>query len=382
MGRATRGCGCAVAVLAIVIGAASYVGYYKIYPLWKTRLPPPSGGELQIHVLDVGPIEGDAILIVSPAGKTVLIDAGDTGKGKVVLDALKRYNVRQIDYFIATHPHSDHLGGADEVIKAIKVLAVIDNGLGPAVPPDLVPQKSADGSSSLKKAIKKPGLSASITKFYEQYKAAVDQSGAHYEKAEPGRKYDLGDGARLTILGPTQPLFTKEQMKSGGNEPNANSVVVRLDYGDFSILLPGDAEEQTEHRLLTKDLNLTARILKVAHHGSKYATSEDFIKRVKPEVAIISCGDWNRYGHPSQVVLDRLRALGAKVYRTDLQGEITITTTGRVKGDKLYGIKAAREAKTDIWVGRIAQKDDSTRAGFIAYGDFGPPPKQNVNRKP
>ena len=377
MGRATRGCGCAVAVLAIVIGAASYVGYKYVYPWWQTKPPPPSGGELQIHVLDVGPVEGDAILIVSPAGKAVLIDAGDTGKGKVVLDALKRYNVRQIDYFIATHPHSDHLGGADEVIKAIKVLAVIDNGLRPAVPPDLVPQtKSPDGSPGLKKAaIKKPGLSASITKFYEEYKAAVDQSGAHYEKAEPGQKYDLGDGARLTILGPTQPLFTKEQMKSGGNEPNANSVVVRLDYGDFSILLPGDAEEQTEHRLLTKDLNLTARILKVAHHGSKYATSEDFIKRVKPEVAIISCGDWNRYGHPSQVVLDRLRALGAKVYRTDLQGEITITTTGRVKGDKLYGIKAAREAKTDIWVGRIAQKDDSTRAGFIAYGDFGPPPK-------
>jgi competence protein ComEC len=383
MGRATRGCGCAVAVLAVVIGAA-IVAWWKIgLPQWRLKPQPPSGGELQIHVLDVGPIEGDAILIVSPAGKVVLIDAGDTGKGKVVLDALKRYNVRQIDYFIATHPHPDHLGGADEVIKAIKVLAVIDNGLGPAVPPDLVPpNKSADGSPSLKKgAIKKPGLSASITKFYEEYRAAVEQSGAHYEKAEPGQKYDLGDGARLTILGPTLPFFTKEQMKSGGNEANANSVVLRLDYGDFSILLPGDAEEQTEHRLLTKDLNLTATILKVAHHGSKYATSEDFIKRVKPEVAIISCGDWNRYGHPSQVVLDRLRALGAKVYRTDLQGEITITTTGRVKGDKLYGIKASREAKTDIWIGRIAQKDDSTRAGFIAYGDFGPPPK-NVNRKP
>ena len=383
MGRATRGCGCAVAVLAVVIGAA-IVAWLKIgLPQWRLKPQPPSGGELQIHVLDVGPIEGDAILIISPAGKAVLIDAGDAGKGKVVLDALKRYSVRQIDYFIATHPHPDHLGGADEVIKAIKVLAVIDNGLGPAVPPDLVPQnKSADGSSSLKKAaIKKPGLSVSVTKFYEEYKAAVEQSGARYEKAEPGQKYDLGDGVRLTILGPTQPFFTKEQLKSGGNEPNANSVVLRLDYGDFSIMLPGDAEEQTEHRLLTKDLNLTATILKVAHHGSKYATSEDFIKRVKPEVAIISCGDWNRYGHPSQVVLDRLRALGAKVYRTDLQGEITITTTGRVKGDKLYGIKASREAKTDIWIGRIAQKDDSTRAGFIAYGDFGPPPK-NVNRKP
>ena len=113
-------------------------------------------------------------------------------------------------------------------------------------------------------------------------------SGAHYETAEAGKKYDLGGGARLTILGPSQPYFTKEQMKTGGNEPNANSIVVRLDYGDFSMLLPGDAEEQTEQRMLSKDLELQAKILKVAHHGSKYATSDDFLKRVQPEAAIIS----------------------------------------------------------------------------------------------
>ena len=131
MGRATRGCGCAVAVLAVVIGMAAIAWLKFGLPWWRMKPPPPSGGELQIHVLDVGPIEGDAILIISPAGKAVLIDAGDTGKGKVVLDALRRYSVKQIDYFIATHPHPDHLGGAAEVIKAIKVLAVIDNGLGP-----------------------------------------------------------------------------------------------------------------------------------------------------------------------------------------------------------------------------------------------------------
>ncbi len=94
----------------------------------RLKPPPASGGELQVHVLDVGPVEGDSILIISPGGKTVLIDAGDTGKGKVVLEALKRYNVQQLDYFIATHPHPDHIGGADEVIKATKVLNVIDNG--------------------------------------------------------------------------------------------------------------------------------------------------------------------------------------------------------------------------------------------------------------
>ena len=166
-------------------------------------------------------------------------------------------------------------------------------------------------------------------------------------------------------------------MKTGGNEPNANSIVLRLDYGDFSMLLMGDAEEQTESRLLSRDADLTAKLIKIAHHGSRYASSEDFLKRVKPETAIISTGAWNRYSHPAQSVLDRLKGLNAKVYRSDLQGEITITTRGK---EKDYVIKTAKEGAVDVWAGRAGQKDDSTRSGFIAYGDFGPPPKA-VNRK-
>ena len=163
-------------------------------------------------------------------------------------------------------------------------------------------------------------------------------------------------------------------MTTGGNEANANSIVARLDYGSFSMLLAGDAEEQTEHRMLTKDLDLQTRVLKVPHHGSKYASSKDFLERVKPEVAIVSCGAWNRYGHPAQAVLDRLKAANpnVKLYRTDLQGEITITTRGK---DTDMTIKPAKETTEDMWAGRTAQKDDSSRSGFIAYGDFGPPPK-------
>lgn len=381
MARGIKGCGCAVAVLVVLLCAAGYVGWKYVYPWWKTKPPPASGGELQVHVLDVGPVNGDSILIISPTGKTVLIDAGDTGKGKVVLDALKRYNVSQLDYFIGTHPHPDHLGGADEVLKAIKVLNVIDNGLPPDVPESLAapnkvgkPAIASSGKKpvSNKPASKKLDKAGIITRFYDEYKEAITQTGAHYEKAQPGTKYDLGGGARLTILGPSEPLFTRDQMKTGGNLPNANSVFARLDYGDFSMLLPGDAEEQTEHRMLTKDLNLKTTILKVAHHGSKYATSQDLLDRVKPEVAIVSCGEWNRYGHPSQVVLDRLKSMNTKIYRTDLQGEITITTRGK---ENDYVIKTAKETKTDLWVGRLAQKDDASRSGFIAYGDFGPPPK-------
>lgn len=382
MSRATKGCGCAGAILILLLIPAVYVGWKYVVPWWKAKPPAASGGELQIHVLDVGPVDGDSILIISPTGKTVLVDAGDTGKGKGILDALKRYNVQQLDYFIGTHPHPDHLGGADEVMSATKVLNVIDNGAEPTIPESLAAKNTNQPVARKNSAKPAAAKTSPVTKFFDDYKEAITQSGAHYEKAQAGAKYDLGGGARLTVLGPTEPFFTADQMKTGGNLPNANSIVLRLDYGDFSMLLTGDAEEQTEHRMLTKDLNLKAKILKVSHHGSKYATTQDFVGRVKPEVAIISCGEWNRYGHPAQPVLDRLRAANAKMFRTDLQGEITITTRGK---ENDYVIKTAKEATSDVWTGRAGQKDDATRSGFIAYGDFGPPPKavsrQTANRK-
>ena len=358
-------------MLLVLAGAAAFVGWRYVLPWWKRQPPPASGGELTIRILDVGPINGDSILISSPSGKTVLVDAGDTTKGKIVVEALKRYNIQQLDYFIATHPHPDHIGGAAEVFKAVKVLNVIDNGQPPAVPPALAatPKQTA----AKKQAVNtKAAKTASLTKFYDDYKAAVNSSGARYEKAQPGTKYDLGGGALLAILAPSEPMFTKDKMNTGGNDVNANSIVARLDYGSFSMLLAGDAESQTEQRLLTKDLDLPARVLKVGHHGSKYASSADFLNRVKPEVAIVSCGAWNRYGHPAQAVLDRLRAGNVKLYRTDLQGEITITTRGK---NNEMTVKTAKETTEDLWAGRVAQKDDSSRSGFIAYGDFGPPPR-------
>jgi competence protein ComEC len=378
MKRSTRGCGCALAVLLLFLGAGAFGVWKYGLPWWRSRAPKPSG-ELQVHVLDVGPVEGDSILIISPTGKSVLIDAGDAGKGKVVLDALKRYKVNRLDYFIATHPHPDHLGGADEVLKGIKVANMIDNGVDLSTPEPAAPTtKRGKAAASTPPPAKKR---KTINGFFDEYESALKSSGAQYEKAQPEKKYDLGGGAFLTVLGPSEPFFTKEQMKAGGNDTNANSIVLRLDYGDFSMLFMGDAEAQTEERMLgKKDLDLAAKVIKVAHHGSKYATSENFIKRVQPEAAIISDGSWNRYGHPSQAVIDRLKAAHAKLYRTDLQGEVTITTKGKGDSGKLYEIKTAKETKEDIWAGREGQKDDASRSGFIAYGDFGPPPKAKTQK--
>jgi competence protein ComEC len=381
--RSTRGCGCVIAVLAIFLAAAGGAFYKWGLPYLRTRPPKPTG-ELQVHVLDVGPIEGDSILIVSPGGKSVLIDAGDAGKGKVILEALKRYKIEKLDYFIATHPHPDHIGGADEVMNGIKVATVIDNGVDLSTPPPPAAPVKGKGSKARPAPTPTPSKKSktkSVNSFFDEYKEAIAKVGAQYEKAEPGKKYDLGGGAILSVLAPSEPYFTKDQMKGGGNDTNANSIVLRLDYGDFSMLFMGDAEEQTEARLVSKDLDLKARIIKIAHHGSKYATSEGFLKRVQPEAAIISDGAWNRYGHPAQSVLDRLKAANVKLYRTDLQGEITIVTKGKADAARFYEIKPAKETTEDLGAGREGQKDDASRSGFIAYGDFGPPPKPKPEKK-
>lgn len=341
-----RGC----IVLAVILGvlAVVVIGLLLLGSfLWAKRKPapspqpqPPSGDELQVHMLDVG--QGDSILIIAPGGKTVLVDAGVPGSGKVVIDAMKRYGLKQIDLMVATHAHADHIGGADEVIRATKVASVLDS----QVP--------------------------NTTKNYEDFLKAIKESGVKYIGAQPGQKFDLGGGAELTVLAPIQPFFTKDQLRSGANEPNANSVVTRLDYGDFSLLLTGDAEAETEARIMKSGENVKARVLKVGHHGSKYASSEDFLRAGGFEAAIISDGEDNRYGHPSQEALDRFKRLGIKIYRTDLQGEITITTRGQG-----YQVQTARPATGDLWAGRSPQKNESPQAGDVDTASDG-----SSSRKP
>jgi beta-lactamase superfamily II metal-dependent hydrolase len=337
-----------IAAVAVGLVIAGIIGWKVFLPWWKERQryapPPASGEELRVHVLDVG--QADAILIVSPAGKVALVDAGNPGGGKKVSEAMRRLGLQHIDLLVATHAHADHIGGADEVINSTTVNSVLDS----RVP--------------------------NTTKNYQDFLSAIESKGVKYIGAEPDQTFDLGGGAQLRVLAPIPPFFTKEQLRSGGNEPNANSVVLRLDYGEFSMLLTGDAEAQTEERMMRQGSPITAKVLKVGHHGSKYASSEEFLRRGEFEAAIISNGADNRYGHPSQEVLDRLKARGVRLYRTDLQGEISITTRGRDG----YQIKAEREAKEDMWAGRSAQKDDSTRSGFVAYGDFGPAPKKKENQ--
>jgi beta-lactamase superfamily II metal-dependent hydrolase len=336
VGRARRGGGCAVLFL-IVVGAVGLGVYYKFFRPEPTSLPPASGDELRVHVLDVG--QGDSVLIIAPGGKTALIDAGNPGNGKKILAALQRENDQQIDLLVATHAHADHIGAADEVIKGTTVRVVLDSKI------------------------------PNTTKNYADFLKAIKDRGVQYVGAEPGQTFDMGGGAVLTVLAPIPPPFEKDQLRSGGNEPNANSVVLRLDYGDFSMLFTGDAEAQTEQRMIEQEARLEADVLKVGHHGSKYATSDDLLRRGRFKAAVISAGYDNRYGHPSPEVLARIKATDARLYRTDLQGEIKITTKGR---EDDFKIDTERRADEDLWAGREAKRDDSERSGFIQYGDFGP----------
>ena len=346
-----KGCGCLLAALLVLAAAVGVAGWKFGKPWWDARhakqLPPASGKELTVRVLDVG--LGDSILVVAPSGKTVLVDAGPPGAGKKVLDALKRAGVDHLDYFVATHSHADHVGGADEVLKAVPVGQVFYSGY---------PQ---------------------TTREYDDFLKAVQQKNLKLEKATPGTVLDLGDGALLRVLAPIEPFFEEKDLTAGGNEPNANSVVMRLDYGEFSMLLPGDAEEQTERRMVEKGADFAAAGLKVAHHGSKYATSADFLKRGGFRWAIISTGADNRYGLPSPEALARLKAAGLRLYRTDMQGEITVSTRGQPEDAK---VTAAHEPKPnqDLWAGLPALRDDSARRGFIDFGDLPPAPKPSPDR--
>lgn len=339
-------------MLLVVAAVAALLGWYFLKPYWDSQReeapPPASGEELKVVVLDVG--QADSILIIAPGGKSALIDAGDRGSGKVILEALKRHGVGQIDLFVATHAHADHIGGAADVMEKFPVMRVLYSG---------VPNP---------------------TKTYENFLATIQKKKIDLIRSEPGQGFEMGGGVLLRVLAPTEPLFTKEDLRSGGNEPNANSVVMRLDYGEFSMLLTGDAEAQTEDRLMRQGANIRADILKVGHHGSKYATSEEFLKAGEFKAAVISSGAGNRYGHPSQDVIDRLRNARVRMYRTDFQGEIVITTRGTEDG--VFRIETARQPKPgeDMFAGREALRDDSARRGFLDFGDLPPAPKPSPDR--
>lgn len=248
---------------------------------------PAQAGQLVMDFLDVG--QGDGVLIRA-GGKAVLIDAGTAKSG--VAQQLERLGVDRLDLVVATHPHADHIGGMAEVMREVRVALFVDSG------------------------------QAHTTETYAAMMEEVDSQGIKHLRARPGMTLNLGEEAVLHVLWPGDRL-----LKDTRSDLNSNSVVLWLEHGEMDALFTGDAEEPTEAALLRTGVE-RVELLKVAHHGSAHSSSQAFLSRTSPEIAVISCGEGNRYGHPDPGTVSRLESAGATVYRTDLLGPIRVTSDG------------------------------------------------------
>ena len=255
--------------------------------------------ELEVVFLDVG--QGDSTLINTPGGKHVLIDGGigagsfgskDQGK-KVILPYLRSHGIDRIDAIVATHPDFDHIGGLVSVVEAknLEIGEVLDPG---------VPHPSEG--------------------YLELLQAVQNRPEIIYRQPRTGDVLDWGDDVTVEILSP--PYLMKDN--------NDSSIVIKLSYGDVSFLFTGDAGGGAEQIMAKKyGTRLRSTVLKAGHHGSKQSSTKKFLQKVRPEVAVFSCGAENKYGHPNEETIARLKKVGAKMYRTDEQGTITIITDGK-----------------------------------------------------
>lgn len=244
-------------------------------------------GSCEIRFIDVG--QGDACLVVSD-GYNILIDGGDNNKGSIVEDYLKILDITKIDMIIATHPHADHIGGLDHIIDNFEV--------GRVLMPE-IPEKT---------------LPTTIT-FYD-FLEAMENKGITPEFPQPNDVYKFGKG-EFVILDAYEEY----------NNLNDYSIVTKFTYdGNITTLFTGDCEEHKEEDLLLnyRLQDLKSDILKVGHHGSSSSTTIEFYEQVDPLFCVISCGTDNRYGHPHDITLKTIASNDATIFRTDLQGHITM----------------------------------------------------------
>lgn len=239
---------------------------------------------IKVHYINVG--NADAILL-QQGGFSMLIDAGENKNGKMVVEYIKNLGITKLDYLIGTHPHSDHIGGMDDVIYAFEIGQII------------MPKVSH------------------TTKTYEEVLIAAKDKGHKITGAKSGQTYSLGN-ARAEILSPVKDKY---------ENLNEYSVVLRVTYENNSFLFTGDMEKYNEKELLQANVNLFADVLKVAHHGSSTSSTAAFLQAVNPKYGIISVGKDNDYGHPHTQILRRLTST-MTVYRTDENGTITATGDG------------------------------------------------------
>ncbi len=242
-------------------------------------------GSMEVHFIDVG--QGDAILIEADHS-AMLIDSGDFSKHSVLTDYLDSQNITKLDYVIATHPHIDHIGSLDSVLKTYEVEKIIL--------PDVL----------------------HTTKTYENLLDTIEKRNLSVTKAQVGNLYYLGS-ASFTILAPNSSNY---------EDVNNSSIVIRLCYGKSTFLFTGDAETPSEEEMLASGMDLSADVIKLGHHGSAYSSGKKFIEAVNPTYAVVSVSGDNDYGHPHPRTLRTINRQNIKLYRTDKQGTIIFHTDG------------------------------------------------------
>ena len=242
----------------------------------------PVNGELQVYYIDVG--QADSILIINKED-AMLIDAGNNEGGEDVVNFIKDKGITKLDYVVGTHPHEDHIGGLDDVINSN---IEIENVLMPKI--------------------------ETTTKTFEDVVNAISNKGLTVKAPNKGDTFTLGD-SNLEVM--TDSILDEDNL-------NLSSITLRLQYGNNSFLFMGDSEKENEKTITWPKTD----VLKVGHHGSDTSSSEEFLNEVKPSISIIMAGKDNSYGLPKEEIVERLENVGSKVYRTDENGTIEVTSDG------------------------------------------------------
>ena len=245
--------------------------------------------DVSVHFIDVG--QGDSILIKSK-DKNVLIDAGERNKGEEVTLYLKENKVEKLDYIIATHPHSDHIGGLSYIIENFQVSEVIV--------PEIIDEK------------------VPTTQIYYEFLESISKKELLLTPARVGDKYDLGS-SYFEILSPKGNDY---------DDLNDYSVVINLNHKNNNFLLCGDAETKVEKEMLNDKLLRDVDVLKAGHHGSSSSSSNDFLEKIMPEYFVVMCGEGNSYNHPSEKTIEKFASYSKNIYRTDINGNIIFLSNG------------------------------------------------------
>ncbi|MBI3304910.1 MBL fold metallo-hydrolase [Candidatus Parcubacteria bacterium] len=275
--------------LAIFVGSLA-LGNAAIWTALGAAAEP---GQLRVTFFDVG--QGDAIFVETPSGRQVLIDGGPSNRILAKLSAALGFWDRDLDLVISTHPDADHLGGLTDVLQQYRVAAVLETGIRRSVP-----EAAA-------------------------FDRAVAASRIPVKFAQAGQLMDFGDGAVMAVLNPETSVAGETIDKT-----NDYGIVNRLIFGHTEYLFTADVTSVVEGRLVSGGFNLESDVIKIGHHGSKYSSSAPFLNAVHPQIAAVSVGAKNPYGHPTPEALERIANVQAKAYRTDERGDVSIATNGEM----------------------------------------------------